>query len=136
DPPSGGGLPATGRDDASGSQDEQPAARSSLAAGARDPSPGGGRSVPAIAVESVKAAEDRSDDVIVRCYEVLGGRARARLRAGFPLARAQIVDLLERPLREVALDAAGRVPIELRPFQVLTLRLSPRSDGSVPGRAR
>ncbi len=79
-----------------------------------------------IVVEAVKAADDRSGDVVVRCYEALGGRARGRLRPGFALADAQVVDLLERPLGEAALDGAGRVVLELRPFQVLTLRLRPR----------
>jgi hypothetical protein len=56
------------------------------------------------------------------------------LRLGFPLAGAKVVDLLERPIAELSLDAAGRVPVELRPFQVVTLRLSPRRDGVAPAR--
>ncbi|MEU6542979.1 glycoside hydrolase family 38 C-terminal domain-containing protein [Streptomyces sp. NPDC046859] len=74
-----------------------------------------------VTVEAVKLADDRSGDVVVRLYESRGGRARAVLRTGFPLAGAQITDLLERPLEPVAAD--GGVPVSLRPFQVLTLRL-------------
>jgi alpha-mannosidase len=55
---------------------------------------------PAIVVESVKLADDRSGDVVVRLYESLGGRATGTLRTGFPLAGVSAVDLLERPLPE------------------------------------
>jgi alpha-mannosidase len=74
---------------------------------------------PAVTVESVKLAEDRSGDVVVRLYESRGGRARATLTTGFPVARAQVADLLERPLHEAPSE------FELRPFQILTLRLRP-----------
>ncbi|MDH6213516.1 alpha-mannosidase [Streptomyces pseudovenezuelae] len=74
---------------------------------------------PAVTVESVKLAEDRSGDVVVRLYESRGGRARATLNAGFPVSRAEVTDLLERPLHESDLT------FELRPFQILTLRLRP-----------
>ncbi|MER5396330.1 glycoside hydrolase family 38 C-terminal domain-containing protein [Streptomyces sp. NPDC002599] len=74
---------------------------------------------PAVTVESVKLAEDRSGDVVVRLYESRGGRARAKVTAGFPVSRVEVTDLLERPLREAPPE------IELRPFQILTLRLRP-----------
>ncbi|MEU6528764.1 glycoside hydrolase family 38 C-terminal domain-containing protein [Streptomyces sp. NPDC046928] len=80
-----------------------------------------------VTVEAVKLADDRSGDVVVRLYESRGGRARAVLRTGFPLAGAEITDLLERPLEPVAADDG--VPVSLRPFQVLTLRLR-RAEGS------
>ncbi|MGW5273781.1 alpha-mannosidase [Streptomyces sp. NPDC004044] len=79
---------------------------------------------PAVTVESVKLAEDRSGDVIVRLYESAGGRAAATLRVGFPVVRAQITDLLERPLHEATADEHGLV-LALRPFQILTVRLTP-----------
>ncbi|GLW48620.1 alpha-mannosidase [Streptomyces sp. NBRC 14336] len=76
-----------------------------------------------ITVEAVKLADDRSGDVVVRLYESRGGRARGTLRPGFRTARAHITDLLERPLSEAPLTD-GAVPLELRPFQILTLRLA------------
>ncbi|HKS98815.1 MAG TPA: glycoside hydrolase family 38 C-terminal domain-containing protein, partial [Rugosimonospora sp.] len=81
---------------------------------------------PAVAVESVKLADDRSGDVVVRLYESLGGRATARLRPGFALAGACLTDLLERPLPHGALAAGpdGALALALRPFQVVTLRLA------------
>jgi alpha-mannosidase len=46
------------------------------------------------------------------------------LRTGFPLAGAQVTDLLERPLEDETAEVTdGGVPVSLRPFQVLTLRL-------------
>ncbi|MEJ3747297.1 glycoside hydrolase family 38 C-terminal domain-containing protein [Actinomycetes bacterium KLBMP 9797] len=82
---------------------------------------------PAVVVEAVKLADDRSGDVVVRLYESLGGRATATLTAGFGLAAAEVVDLLERPLSAALPGADGAVPLSLRPFQILTLRLRPSS---------
>jgi len=76
----------------------------------------------AVVVESVKLADDRTGDVVVRLYESLGGRASARLATSFPLASVEVVDLLERRLTSSEIHADG-VAISLRPFQILTLRL-------------
>jgi alpha-mannosidase len=81
---------------------------------------------PAVVVESVKLADDRSGDIVLRLYESAGGRARARVTAGFPLARAECTDLLERPWpRPVGCDVADNgLSVRLTPFQILTLRLA------------
>ncbi|MEV0442187.1 glycoside hydrolase family 38 C-terminal domain-containing protein [Streptomyces spectabilis] len=79
---------------------------------------------PGVTVESVKLAEDRSGDVVVRLYESRGGRARAVLTSAFAVARAEVTDLLERPLHPAATTGAG-LALSLRPFQILTLRLRP-----------
>ena len=73
---------------------------------------------PAVRVEAVKLADDRSGDVVVRLYEAHGGRARASISTSFTYQGVQETDLLERPL--------GDVPAEvvLRPFQVITLRFT------------
>ncbi|KOV92611.1 alpha-mannosidase [Streptomyces sp. NRRL B-1140] len=75
-----------------------------------------------VTVEAVKLADDASGDVVVRLYESRGGRATGTLRTGFPLAGAQVTDLLERPLEDAELTD-GAVALALRPFQILTLRL-------------
>ena len=80
-----------------------------------------------VVVETVKLAEDRSGDVVARLYEARGGRARTRLSTGFPVASVTETDLLERPLpgapaREA--DADGTLDVELRPFQIRTLRFA------------
>jgi alpha-mannosidase len=80
----------------------------------------------AAAIEAVKLADDRSGDVVIRVYESLGGRATTRLRAAFPIAGAEVVDLLERELPDGTLPVDpddGSIPLTLRPFQVLTVRL-------------
>lgn len=76
-----------------------------------------------ITVEAVKLADDESGDVVVRLYESRGGRATGALRTGFPLAGAQVTDLLERPLEPAPVGEDGAVDVVLRPFQILTLRL-------------
>jgi alpha-mannosidase len=80
----------------------------------------------AVVVEAVKLADDRSGDVVVRLYEALGGRATARLVAGFPLAQAMSTDLLERrwsETEEYAVTAAG-IDLAFRPFEIKTVRLT------------
>jgi alpha-mannosidase len=84
---------------------------------------------PAVRVEAVKLADDRSGDVIVRLYESGGGRAETVLRPGFPVTGAAEVDLLERDLgpgmrRAGLVFEEGEVRLALRPFQVVTLRLT------------
>ncbi len=73
---------------------------------------------PAVVVEAVKLADDRSGDVVVRLYEAHGGRATATLTPDFPVTAVTETDLLERPLAD-----RGRT-VSLRPFQILTLRLA------------
>jgi alpha-mannosidase len=91
----------------------------------------------AVVVEAVKLADDRSGDVVVRLYEALGGRALTRLTTAFPLAAAVVVDLLERvdaahlPDPGLALHRpTGTVSLSLRPFQIVTLRLTPTTVGN------
>ncbi|GEL16680.1 alpha-mannosidase [Pseudonocardia asaccharolytica] len=89
---------------------------------------------PALVVESVKLAEDRSGDVVVRLYEAVGGRAAGRLAVGTPLAAATQTDLLEREVSPTGLVAADRggVAVALRPFQILTVRLRLDQGPAVP----
>ena len=81
---------------------------------------------PGIVVEAVKLAEDRSGDVVVRLYEAHGARARGRLTAQFEVTGTTETDLLERPAELAAVRTVeGRVAeLELRPFQLVTLRLA------------
>ncbi|MEO3749457.1 glycoside hydrolase family 38 C-terminal domain-containing protein [Streptomyces sp. B6B3] len=81
---------------------------------------------PQVVVESVKLADDRSGDVVVRLYESRGGSAAATLSASFPLADARACDLLEAPTdAELPRTAGGDVALRLRPFEIRTLRLTP-----------
>jgi alpha-mannosidase len=102
---------------------------------------------PGVVVESVKLAEDRSGDVVVRLYESLGAHTTATVGAGFETTAVQPSDLLERPLGGAlaAEDAGSNLyePIPLRPFEILTLRFGRVESGPaaaapahfVPGRS-
>lgn len=92
--------------------------------GARDVAPLVRVSHPAVRIESVKLAEDRSGDLIVRLYESEGARAVADVEID-QAGSVGFVDLLEREIESPAgatMTAAG-VRITLRPFQLLTLRV-------------
>ncbi|MDZ8201397.1 glycoside hydrolase family 38 C-terminal domain-containing protein [Microbacterium sp. SSW1-59] len=80
-----------------------------------------------VVIEAVKLAEDGSGDVVVRLYEALGRRARTTLSWGFAQSGTHETDLLERPLPADALTAESEAVVELslRPFQLVTLRVSP-----------
>ncbi|MEY9842607.1 alpha-mannosidase [Streptacidiphilus sp. EB103A] len=89
-----------------------------------------------VVVESVKLADDRSGDVVVRLYEAGGGALAARLSTGFALATAHDCDLLEHPQQELtatpgATGTAG-IDLRLRPFQIRTLRLRPAATAEDP----
>ncbi len=76
-------------------------------------------------IEALKLAEDRSGDVIVRLYESLGATSAVRFVA--PQAySAAAVNILEEPLSDIQIStvAPGEWSVALRPFQILTLRLS------------
>ncbi|MBQ0826046.1 alpha-mannosidase [Streptomyces tagetis] len=80
----------------------------------------------AVVVTAVKLADDGSGDVVVRFHEAHGGRVRATLTSGFGADGVQETDLLERPLpRTPAPRLDGdRIAVALRPFQLMTLRLT------------
>ncbi|WP_066518006.1 alpha-mannosidase [Curtobacterium ammoniigenes] len=86
-------------------------------------------SSPHVFVEAVKLAEDRSGDVVVRCYEALGGRATdVRVAFGFDVSSVVRTDLLERPLEDGVPGASSwrsgeEVRLTLRPFEIVTLRV-------------
>jgi alpha-mannosidase len=75
---------------------------------------------PAIVVEAVKLAEDRSGDVIVRIYEARGGRASGAVTLD-GAASIRSTDLLERPGGSVSVEA-DTASLDLRPFEIVTLR--------------
>jgi alpha-mannosidase len=78
-------------------------------------------------VTAVKHAEDGSGDLIIRCYEPAGNRVSTQLALPREYVAVVACDLLERPLDSeagfAALDGVA-VDVDLRPFQIVTLRLS------------
>lgn len=78
---------------------------------------------PGVVVTAVKAADDGSGDLVVRMHEAFGGRARTTLRTAVPVTTGTVCDLLERPIGDPE-PATDGVALELRPFEVRTLRLT------------
>jgi alpha-mannosidase len=72
-----------------------------------------------IVVSSVKLADDRSGDVIVRVYESLGRRTSGSLSVGFAHGGIREVSLIEDELESPRTGEA----LSLRPFEVRTLRI-------------
>jgi alpha-mannosidase len=77
---------------------------------------------PAFVVVAVKRADDGSGDAVIRGYEAYGGHRRVRLRLALPFTAARRTDLLERPRHELTVEN-GAVVLDLRPFELVTLRL-------------
>lgn len=75
-----------------------------------------------VMVESVKLADDRGGDLIVRLYEAHGTRASVRLRVAVPHAGLVLTDLLEDAVDEVPVED-GAFGLEFGPFQLRTLRI-------------
>jgi alpha-mannosidase len=72
-----------------------------------------------VLIESVKLADDRSGDVVVRLYEAQGTPGAATIRPSFTAGAFHRTDLLERPT-----EADGDGPhVRLRPFQIVTIRI-------------
>lgn len=77
---------------------------------------------PAVIIETVKLAEDRSDDLIVRLYESLGSTVRCALHVDLPVMKAVQTNMLEADEEE--LDVKEReIGLEFRPFEIKTVRL-------------
>ncbi len=78
---------------------------------------------PAVVIESVKLAEDRSGDLVIRLYEALGGRATATVALAVPWAESWTTDLLERPDDAQSWTAGEVIQLSLKPFEIVTLRM-------------
>jgi alpha-mannosidase len=72
-----------------------------------------------VLIESVKLADDRSGDVVVRLYEAHGVPGAATIRPSFNAAAFLRTDLLEQP----AADGGDGPRVRLRPFQIATIRI-------------
>ena len=78
-----------------------------------------------LALGGLKRAED-GRGVLLRLYEPHGKRGLATLRFASGVGRAERVNLLEEPEGRVEVEE-GEVRFEVRPFEVLTLRLRPET---------
>ncbi len=77
---------------------------------------------PSVVIETVKLAEDRSGDLIVRLYESMNGLRRATFKTAFAPAQIWRCNMLEEV--EQALDIKdGATTFDVKPFEIVTLRL-------------
>ena len=77
-----------------------------------------------VIIETVKPAEDGSGDVIVRLYEAKRCATRCELRTSLPIKGAIETDMLERPICSEPVCTDGRIALQLRPFEIKTVRLT------------
>lgn len=82
---------------------------------------------PAVVIETIKRAED-GDGVIVRLFESQRKRHRATLRTAFEIGAAWRTSLLEDNQVELGTAGPRAVSLDLRPFEIVTLRLVPRGS--------
>lgn len=75
-----------------------------------------------IVIDTVKPAEDGSEDIILRLYESVKSRASCRLSTTLPVKHAEEVNMLEKEGSEINLDNCGMV-LNFRPFEIKTIRL-------------
>jgi alpha-mannosidase len=76
-----------------------------------------------VEVDAVKVADDGSGDVIVRLHEACGDRARVTVAADGRIVAASACNLLEEATSHYEVSD-GIVATTLRPFELLTLRLT------------
>lgn len=79
-----------------------------------------------IILETVKLAEDRSGDVILRLYESTGSTSVCSLRTVLPVDKAWETNMLEEFEKEIEIEKKT-VRLFFRPFEIKTLRLRIKS---------
>lgn len=84
-------------------------------------------------LDAILPAHDGSGDLIVRLHEATGGRSSGTIRFGVPVSSVEVVDVLDEPLTDPELQPLSCTPapapsagvdVVLRPFQILSLRLT------------
>ena len=80
-----------------------------------------------VEVDAVKLADDGSGNLIVRLHEAVGDRTPITLRARTRIGAAWRCDLMETPQRGEEVGD-GVLVVTLRPFELITLRLSLADD--------
>jgi alpha-mannosidase len=78
---------------------------------------------PNVIIETVKLAEDGTGDLVVRLYEAMRTATRCTLRTDLPVTAAASTNMLEKDRRPLEV-VDGAVTLDLRPFEVATLRLA------------
>jgi len=82
---------------------------------------------PNVVIETIKKAEDENG-IIIRLYESQRKRNKVKIRTGFMIQSAFQVNLLEKPERRLDLINKNQFEIEIKPFQIITLRVIPNEE--------
>jgi alpha-mannosidase len=98
-------------------------AASAAAADASVPAPIVSIDHPGVQLSAVKRADDGSGDLVVRLFEACGDRTAVSVRAASRVRAAHLCDALETVIETIDV-ADGFVALILRPFQLVTLRLT------------
>ena len=77
---------------------------------------------PGVEIDAVKGADDGSGDLVVRLHEAMGDRARVALGCARAIERAWTCSILEDHIEDLVV-AGDEVPLELRPFELVTVRV-------------
>ncbi|KAJ2300220.1 Glycoside hydrolase, 38 vacuolar alpha mannosidase [Coemansia sp. RSA 353] len=78
-----------------------------------------------VVLDTVKAAEDNSSQVVVRMYEAYGGHARVKLSTKLRVTRVQLTNILEEHVEDAKLVVLGSkrsVDLAFKPFEVKTVK--------------
>lgn len=75
-----------------------------------------------VIVETVKPAEDGSNDVVVRLYEAKRMATRCSLTTSLPVKSAWQTNMLEEKQSDLSISD-GKIALEFRPFEIKTVRL-------------
>ncbi len=78
---------------------------------------------PNVTLETVKKAE-ADGDIVLRLYEHANRRVRSRISFGLPVAAVARVNLMEEGAEPLILTDNG-VELELKPFEIVTLKITP-----------
>ncbi|KAJ2159106.1 Glycoside hydrolase, 38 vacuolar alpha mannosidase [Coemansia sp. RSA 552] len=84
---------------------------------------------PNVVLDTIKAADDGSGNVIVRLYETYGGHARASLLTKLKVSSAHRANILEEPssasmsVTPASAPSMSSIDLAVKPFEVVTLRL-------------
>ncbi len=82
-----------------------------------------------IILETVKLAEDSSNDVVLRLYEAMRTTTHCTLTTHLKVVKVVQTDMLERFQGEIQVNK-GKIELDFHPFEIKTLRLSLAGEGA------
>ena len=72
---------------------------------------------------ALKKSED-DDSLALRFYEAEGRFTRAHVRLAKPIRQAWMTNLIEEEPRPLAVSAQGALELDIKPWEIVTLRLA------------